>query len=82
MDSVRGALQHIGSSLQVSKTAPTGEYLPTGSFIIRGKKNFLPPQPLIMGLAFMFRLVRRCRHGCQAVGRAAMPWVSILGFRG
>lgn len=42
---------------QVSKTAPTGEYLPTGSFIIRGKKNFLPPQPLVMGLAFMFRLV-------------------------
>jgi hypothetical protein len=30
--------------LQVSKTAPTGEYLPTGSFMIRGKKNFLPPQ--------------------------------------
>ena len=47
----------------MSKTAPTGEYLPTGSFIIRGKKNFLPPQPLIMGLAFMFRLVRLCcRH--------------------
>ena len=42
---------------QVSKTAPTGEYLPTGSFIIRGKKTFLPPQPLVMGLAFLFRLV-------------------------
>jgi len=25
---------------QVSKTAPTGEYLTTGSFMIRGKKIF------------------------------------------
>jgi len=31
----------------VSKTAPTGEYLPTGSFMIRGRKNFLPPHPLV-----------------------------------
>lgn len=29
---------------QVSKTAPSGEYLSTGSFMIYGKKNFLPPQ--------------------------------------
>ncbi|KAG2487711.1 hypothetical protein HYH03_013710 [Edaphochlamys debaryana] len=41
---------------QVSKTAPTGEYLVTGSFMIRGKKNFLPPQPLVMGFGFLFRL--------------------------
>ena len=41
---------------QVSKTAPTGEYLSTGSFMIRGKKNFLPPNPLVMGLAFLFVL--------------------------
>ena len=41
---------------QVSKTAPTGEYLTTGSFMIRGKKNFLPPVQLVMGLALMFRL--------------------------
>lgn len=41
---------------QVSKTAPTGEYLTTGSFMIRGKKNFLPPSHLILGLSFMFRL--------------------------
>ena len=31
---------------QVSKTAPTGEYLVTGSFMIRGRKNYLPPQQL------------------------------------
>jgi len=45
---------------QVSKTAPSGEYLPTGSFMIRGKKNFLPPHPLVMGLSFLFKLVRAC----------------------
>lgn len=41
---------------QVSKTAPTGEYLTVGSFMIRGKKNFLPPHPLIMGVGILFRL--------------------------
>ncbi|KAF5892257.1 nuclear export mediator factor NEMF, partial [Clarias magur] len=41
---------------QVSKTAPTGEYLTTGSFMIRGKKNFLPPSYLIMGFGFLFRV--------------------------
>lgn len=44
------------NSEQVSKTAPTGEYLTTGSFMIRGKKNFLPPAQLTMGLSFLFRL--------------------------
>lgn len=41
---------------QVSKTAPTGEYLTVGSFMIRGKKNFLSPHPLIMGFGLLFRL--------------------------
>jgi predicted ribosome quality control (RQC) complex YloA/Tae2 family protein len=41
---------------QVSKTAPTGEFLPTGSFMIYGKKHFLPPMPLEMGFGVMFRL--------------------------
>ncbi|XP_015585729.1 nuclear export mediator factor NEMF homolog [Cephus cinctus] len=44
------------NSDQVSKSAPTGEYLTTGSFMIRGKKNYLPPCQLVMGLGFMFRL--------------------------
>ncbi|KAG7336819.1 fibronectin-binding protein [Nitzschia inconspicua] len=43
-------------SHQVSKTAPTGEYLTVGSFMIRGKKNFLPPSQLEMGLGVLFRL--------------------------
>jgi hypothetical protein len=41
---------------QVSKTAPSGEYLSTGSFMIRGKKNFLPPSNLVMGFGLLFRL--------------------------
>ncbi|KAH7291813.1 hypothetical protein KP509_29G036400 [Ceratopteris richardii] len=45
---------------QVSKTAPTGEYLTVGSFMIRGKKNFLPPHPLVMGFGVLFRLDESC----------------------
>jgi hypothetical protein len=41
---------------QVSKAAPTGEALTTGSFVVRGKKNYLPPSPLVFGFAFVFRL--------------------------
>ncbi|KAJ2629453.1 hypothetical protein H4R22_003307 [Coemansia sp. RSA 1290] len=41
---------------QVSKTAPTGEYLSTGSFMVRGKKNFLPPTQLVYGFGVLFRL--------------------------
>ncbi|KAI8147504.1 fibronectin-binding protein A N-terminus-domain-containing protein [Fennellomyces sp. T-0311] len=41
---------------QVSKSAPTGEYLTTGSFMIRGKKNFLPPVQLVYGFGYLFRL--------------------------
>merc|ERR1719354_228961 len=41
---------------QVSKTAPSGEYLTLGSFMIRGKKNYMPPSHLIMGFGFLFKL--------------------------
>ncbi|XP_075982601.1 nuclear export mediator factor NEMF homolog Clbn isoform X2 [Anticarsia gemmatalis] len=49
---------------QVSKSAPTGEYLTTGSFMIRGKKNYLLPDHLQFGFSFMFRLEDSCieRH--------------------
>jgi len=43
-------------SHQVSKSAPSGEYLPTGSFVIRGKKNFIPAQGLNMGCVLLFRI--------------------------
>lgn len=41
---------------QVTKSAPTGEFLPTGSFMIRGRKNFLPPAQLLLGLGIMFKV--------------------------
>merc|ERR1739838_156634 len=41
---------------QVSKTAPSGEYLSTGGFLIRGKKNYLPPSYLVYGFGFMFKV--------------------------
>jgi len=41
---------------QVSKTAPSGEYLTTGSFMIRGKKNMLPIVQLVYGFGFLFRV--------------------------
>ncbi|RKL46362.1 Ribosome quality control complex subunit 2 [Fusarium oxysporum] len=41
---------------QVSKSAPTGEFLPAGSFMIRGKKNFLPPAQLLLGLGVAFKI--------------------------
>lgn len=43
-------ISHTPPPLQVSRTAPTGEYLTTGAFIIRGRKNFLPPQQVSWGL--------------------------------
>ena len=55
---------------QVSKTAPTGEYITTGAFMIRGKKNFLPPAQLIMGFALAWNIsddskARHMRNGVQ-----------------
>lgn len=41
---------------QVSKTPPTGLYISTGSFIIRGKRNFLTPNKLELGFTMMFSL--------------------------
>ena len=41
---------------QVSKTAPSGEYLTTGSMMIRGKKNYLPMSQLVMGIGWLFKL--------------------------
>ncbi|VDP03477.1 unnamed protein product [Soboliphyme baturini] len=43
-------------SSQVSKSAPAGEYLTTGSFMIRGRKNYLTPSQLWLGFGILFRL--------------------------
>ncbi|KAK3336931.1 fibronectin-binding protein A N-terminus-domain-containing protein [Cercophora scortea] len=41
---------------QVSKTAPAGEYLPVGSFMVWGKRNLLPPTLLMLGFGLMFKI--------------------------
>ncbi|KAK0633173.1 fibronectin-binding protein A N-terminus-domain-containing protein [Immersiella caudata] len=41
---------------QVSKAAPAGEYLPAGSFMVRGKKNLLPPALLMLGFGLLFKI--------------------------
>ncbi|KAG0650093.1 Ribosome quality control complex subunit 2 [Hyphodiscus hymeniophilus] len=49
---------------QVSKSASTGEFLPTGSFMVRGKKNFLPPAQLVLGFGVLFSISEesKARH--------------------
>ena len=41
---------------QVSKTPPTGLYIQAGSFIIRGKRNFITPNKMELGFTLMFAL--------------------------
>jgi predicted ribosome quality control (RQC) complex YloA/Tae2 family protein len=51
-------------SNQVSKTGQAGEYLAPGVFNITGKKEYLPPAQLIVGLAVMFEISEesKARH--------------------
>ena len=51
---------------QVSKTAPSGEYLGTGSFMIRGTKNFLPPMQLSLSFGFVFVVDEEARAAKKA----------------
>ena len=41
---------------QVSKTPPTGMFIQTGSFIIRGRRNFINPPKLELGFTLMWCL--------------------------
>ena len=60
---------------QVSKTAPTGEYLTTGGFMVRGKKNFLPPAQLLLGFAVLFQISEesKARHVKHRLLDVEMP---------
>lgn len=66
---------------QVSKSAPTGEFLPAGSFMIRGKKNFLPPAQLLLGLGIAFKIseeskAKHVKHRLHGVDSAIGDEVS------
>jgi predicted ribosome quality control (RQC) complex YloA/Tae2 family protein len=41
---------------QVSKTAPSGEYLPRGSFMVRGKKTYVECHRIEYGLGLLFKV--------------------------
>ena len=46
---------------QVSKLASSGDYLSPGSFEVGGKKNYLPPAPLLIGLASLFQVSEKSK---------------------
>ena len=60
---------------QVSKTALSGEYLPTGSFTIRGEKEYLPPAQPLLGFGIMFRVSEesKARHLKHRVVEGPLP---------
>ncbi|QDS71842.1 hypothetical protein FKW77_009890 [Venturia effusa] len=71
---------------QVSKTAPTGEYLADGGFMIRGKKNFLPPAPLLLGFALMFNIseeskARHQKHRFQNPAKLASEAADVVSAK-
>ena len=57
-------------SENASKIAPTGEYLPAGSFNIKAKKNFLPPAQLLLGFGVLFQISEesKARHFKNRLG--------------
>lgn len=66
---------------QVSKTGQTGEFLPAGLFNIQGKKEFLPPAQLVVGLAVMFEIseaskANHQKHRVQETAVSAAEMVS------
>ncbi|KAF2268512.1 serologically defined colon cancer antigen 1 [Lojkania enalia] len=62
------------NSDQVSKTGPAGEYLAVGMFNITGKKEFLPPAQLIVGLGVIFEISEesKAQHRKHRIDNPAM----------
>ncbi|KAL3422632.1 DUF814 domain-containing protein [Phlyctema vagabunda] len=55
-DSKAGMSAWWANADQVSKSAPTGDFLPVGQFNVSGKKNFLPPAQLLLGFGVVFQI--------------------------
>jgi len=53
-DSKAGMSAWWANADQISKAAPSGDFLPIGSFSVQGKKNFLPPAVLLLGFGVLF----------------------------
>lgn len=62
----------------VAKVAPTGDFLPAGSFNIKAKKNYLPPAQLLLGFGVLFQISEesKARHFKNRLGE---PSVSAAG---
>ena len=54
-EAMHGSAAYWVDPAQVKKSAPTGEYLPKGSFTIRGKRNFSQPSALRLGVGVMHK---------------------------
>jgi predicted ribosome quality control (RQC) complex YloA/Tae2 family protein len=52
---------------QVSKTAPAGEYLPRGSFMIRGKKTYVECYRIEYGLGLLFKVEEDIAEGMESM---------------
>lgn len=77
---------------QVSKTAPTGEFVQKGSFMIRGKKNLFNPYRLEYGIGVLFKLegVQETLRFTPNPGEAdkiahaipvAAPWITVKDYK-
>lgn len=55
---------------QISKIAPTGEFLSAGIFNIKGKKSYLPPAQLLLGFGVLFQISEesKARHFKNRLG--------------
>ena len=73
-------------SSQVSKTTQSGEYVTMGSFIIRGKKNYLSLAKMELCLTFLFKNVgieRLSTNGTETLEYAVpmvAPYSSVKGY--
>jgi hypothetical protein len=65
---------------QVSKAAPSGEFLPTGSFMIRGTKNMLHASRMELGVCLLFKVDvdDLAVRGSERLPRAADLWRACL----
>ena len=55
---------------QVSKTAPSGEYMPKGGFMISGKKEYMRGVRLMVAIGFAVgEKVRSLQGPCQPLNR-------------
>ena len=68
---------------QISRTAPTGEYLTTGAFTVHGQKNYIPPVQLLLGFGVIFQVSEesKARHLKHRLMDESMLRTNTIGIR-